>query len=204
MKRLAIVGASGHGKVVADVAMSRGYSDILFFDDQWPKIKMVGSFSIVGNVQSLEKLWAEFDHTIVAIGKAEIRENIQSKLENIAPAMIHSSAIVGSDVSIGCGTVVMPGAIINSGTQIGKGCIINSGAVIEHDCVVGDFVHVAPKAALAGGVSVGESSWIGIGASIIQQIKIEKQVVIGAGSVVIEDVAEKTVVVGVPAKPLIK
>ena len=86
---------------------------------------------------------------------------------------IHPKSIVSNYAKIGEGSVVMAGAIINSDSVIGKHCIINTGAVIEHDCILEDFVHVSPNASLAGSVLVGEGTHIGIGAIVIQDVKID-------------------------------
>ena len=94
----------------------------------------------------------------------------------------------------------MPQVVVNADVTIGKHCILNSGSIIEHDCVLSDYVHISPNASLAGNVSVGEGTQIGIGASVIQGITIGKWVTIGAGAVIIEDVPDFAVVVGNPGR----
>lgn len=202
MKKLAVVGASGHGKVIADIAKAVGYDYIDFFDDKWPKLNKLSTYAVVGNTDRAIELADFYDGCIIAIGNAKTRCSIQQRISNIASAIIHPSAQIGSNVIIGNGTVVMPGAIINADTSIGKGCIINSGAVVEHDCVIGDYSHICPKAAIAGGCRIGSQAWIGIGASLIQLIEIGDYATVGAGAVVIKNVAAKSKVVGNPAKPI--
>ena len=199
MSSIAIIGASGHGKVVAAVAAANGYDLIEFYDDKWPKATQVETYPIVGTVKDALSREVDYDHVAIGIGNSEIRASLQNKLSREFPALVHPSAVIGSNVKMDTGTIVMPGVIINSSASLGKGVIVNSAAVIEHDCYIGDFSHVCPNAVLAGGVYVGEYSWIGLGASVIQMIKIGSHATVGAGSVVIRDVKQKQTVVGNPA-----
>lgn len=199
MKSIAIIGASGHGKVVADIAVANNFELIEFYDDKWPEITHLGAHRVVGRVNDAFNLECNYDRVVVAIGSSKIRARIKNDLSKSYPALVHPLAFVGSNVIIGNGTVVMPGAIINSSTTIGKGVIINSAAVVEHDCSIGDFSHISPNAALAGGVHVGQYSWVGISASVIQMVKIGSHVTVGAGAVVIRDIKNEQTVVGNPA-----
>ena len=96
----------------------------------------------------------------------------------------------------------MPNVVVNADTVIGQGCIINTGSIVEHDCRIGDFSHICPNSALAGGVTVGNSCWIGISSNVVQLIKIGNKVTVGAGAAVVNDIADNMTVVGVPAKRL--
>lgn len=199
MKKLIIIGASGHGKVVADIAQKVGYTDILFLDDN-PKLTMCEHYPVIGDCGRI----AEFDDCdfVVAIGNVTIRRRLQDRLEHdkkrIA-VLIHPSAVIGENVCIGQGSVVMAGAVINSGTVIGKGCIINTSCSVDHDCVLGDYVHVSVGAHIAGTVCVGAETWIGIGVIVSNNISVTEKCVIGAGAVVIRDITESGTYVGVPA-----
>lgn len=194
MNRLIIIGASGHGKVIADIAVKNGYEDIVFLDDD-ESIKECAGFPVVGRTQDAKALEGD---KIVAIGNAEIREKIQKEIETIT--LIHPDAVIGRRVSLGKGTVVMAGAIINSDTVIGDGCIINTAASVDHDCVVGDYSHIAVGAHLCGTVHIGRSTWIGAGATVSNNIDICSTCVIGAGGVVTKDISIAGTYIGVPAK----
>lgn len=203
IERLAIIGASGHGKVIADIALACGISDIVFYDDCWQELGEHYGHSVVGSVDDAIKNSATKHYAvIVAIGNAKTRAAIQEQLHSVAPALVHPSAVVSSTARLGKGTVVMPNAVVNADTVIGDGVIINSGAVVEHDCIVGDYSHICPNAALAGGVTVSFHSWIGIGSSVIQLVSIGADVTVGAGSVIIRDIPDGHTVVGNPAKLL--
>lgn len=94
----------------------------------------------------------------------------------------------------------MPGVIINNSTKIGKGCIVNTGSTVDHDCIIEDYVHISPGTNIAGGVFVGEETWLGIGSKVINNIKIIKGCKIGAGSVVVKDINKAGTYVGVPVR----
>ena len=207
MNRLAILGASGHGKVVADSAECAGWKDIVFYDDAWPKCETNGVWQVVGDTKALLNSLSNYDGIVVAIGQNSTRFKIQTellahgaKLVNI----IHPSAQISQYAELGIGNVVMAGAVINVDTKLGVSCIVNTGAIIDHDCTLGDGVHISPGAHLAGGVTVGNFSWIGLGANIRQLVKVGDEVVVGVGAVVINDIIGQCTVVGVPAKLLNK
>lgn len=203
MKRLAILGASGHGKVVADVAECCGWHEVIFFDDAWPEVLHNGHWKVEGNSQSLVARLDDFTGVIVAIGDNGIRaEKLRWLLDISAPVvtLTHPSAIVSQYAELGAGTVVMPGVVVNVSSKVGKGVILNTGCGIDHDCTIGDCAHISPGARLAGGVKVGMQSWVGIGASVKQLINIGRQVTVGAGAVVVADLPDGATAVGVPAK----
>ena len=200
MNRLVIVGASGHGKVVADIASKNGYSDIVFLDDN-AALKSCGSYEVVGSCRdAFDYKNADF---IVAIGNAQIRNKIQSELVkkglNVV-SLAHPAAVIAPDVKIGIGTVIMAGAVINPCVKIGQGCIINTCASVDHDCRVGDFVHVSIGAHVAGMVSIGANTWIGAGATVSNNVDIVGDCMIGAGAVVVKNITEVGTYVGVPAR----
>ncbi|MDP2562117.1 acetyltransferase [Psychrobium sp. 1_MG-2023] len=203
-KVLAVIGASGHGKVVADLAVTLGF-DVVFFDDAYPSKLKVEHWPINGVFKDFINDNDLYCGAIVAIGNAKARESITNQLNELniyTPILQHPSAIVSSYASIGGGSVIMPGAVVNAFASIGIGCIINSNAVIEHDCKLECFVHVCPCAAVAGGTIIGKRTWVGIGSNIRQLITIESDVLIGAGSVVVNDISKGTTVGGVPAKAI--
>ncbi len=205
MKSLAILGASGHGKVVADCAEMCGWTDIIFFDDTWPHTDFISGWIVEGTSSHLLERASEFDGVLVAIGNNAVRlDKLQSlrKAGAFLPVLVHPSAVVSRYVSIEGGTVVFAGAVINIDCSVGMGAIINTSASVDHDCILGDSVHISPGAHLAGGVSVGNLSWIGIGGSVRQLVRIGSEVIIGAGASVVADVSDGSTVVGVPARPL--
>lgn len=207
MKRLFIIGASGHGKVCADIAGLTGYTEISFLDDNEALIgTKFGSYDVVGKSSDAIRLGKpETTGYFVAIGDWRNREKISRKLEEYGfdiVNLIHPSAVIANEVVIGAGTCLMAGAIINPGAVIGRGCIINTGATVDHDDVIGDFCHISVGAHLAGAVNIGRRSWIGIGAIVSNNLNICSDCVIGAGAVVVKDIVEPGTYVGAPARKL--
>lgn len=197
MRRLAIIGASGHGKVIADIARRNGYKEIVFFDDD-DNIHECGGYPVIG--KSFEAGTIDAD-VIIGIGNAGVRKQMQESItDEKLVTLIHPDAVIAEDVVMGAGTVVMAGAVINPGTHIGKGCIINTCSSVDHDCTVGDFVHVAVGSHLCGTVNVGDGTWIGAGATVSNNVFICPDCMIGAGAVVIKEIKESGTYVGVPAK----
>ncbi len=204
MKRLAILGASGHGKVVADAAELSGWDDIVFYDDSWPRINENGNWPVLGGGRKLIENLALYDGVVVGIGDNTVRLEKLTGLEaeNASLAVIiHPSAQVSRYARVSPGTVVFANSAVNAGAELGKGCIINTGAVVEHDCRLADGVHVSPNAALAGGVVVGRASWIGIGAAVKQLVSIGDRAVVGMGAVVTRNMSDGVVAYGNPARP---
>lgn len=200
-KKLMVIGAGGHGRVIADAALDF-YSQVVFLDDDASKLgNEYFGCPVVGTLGDRANCKAEFDF-IAAIGDNSVRANIQKQLENEGfslATVIHSSAVIGRDVTFGKGTVVLANAVVNTGSHVGDGVIINTCASVDHDCEVGDFVHISPRAVLAGCVSVGKSTWIGAGAVIINCKSICADCIIGAGATVIDDINQAGTYVGVPA-----
>ena len=171
--KLVIIGASGHGKVIADIAKLNGYQEIIFLDDDPTKHKN-GPYDVVGTTKDIDKYLGQSDF-IIAIGNNEIRKKITKQLDNkniIQPVLVHPSAVVDATVTIAAGTVVMANAVINADTKIGKGCIINTAATVDHDGNIADFVHLSPGVHIAGTVNIGANTWVATGASIINNLNI--------------------------------
>lgn len=203
--KLAIFGAGGHGKVIADIAECLGWQNIAFYDDIWPNKTQVHRWSVVGNYTQLQQQCQDWDGVVVAIGHGRTRlSRLEDLMAHQAPlcTLIHPTAYISPYATLGIGTVVMPNASVNAFACIGRGGIINTNASIDHDCVIGHGVHICPGSHLAGSVHVGDCSWIGIGSSVIQQVRIGSDVMVGAGSVILKDVPSHTTMVGNPARPL--
>lgn len=197
--KLAIIGASGHGKVVYDIAKSINcYESIVFLDDNYyPNID-----NYLGKCDLVNKLVCDYDF-IVAIGNANIRKKITTELLKInafIATLIHKNAVIGSDVVIGAGTVIMAGTVINSSAIIGNSCIINTSSSVDHDCKLENYVHIAVGSHLCGTVTVGENTWVGAGTTVINNIDICKDCFLGAGAVVVKNITVSGKYIGVPAK----
>ncbi len=202
-KRLGIIGASGHGRVVADIAARGGYDDIIFFDDN-NQGKICGGYSIVGKCDEILNYIGKGE-VFVAIGNASIRKRMLEDLINQGAeiaTLVHPNAVIGSRVQIGLGSVVMAGAVLNPECKIGRGCIVNTCASVDHDCCLGNYVHISVGAHVTGTVMIDDGTWVGAGAIVNNNLHITDSCMIGAGAVVINDILERGTYVGVPARKL--
>ncbi len=201
MKSIAIMGDSGHCKVIAEIALENGYDDIVFVHLN-PTIDMLGEYPVADEDTDLENFISQGHDFIVGIGDAKLRRKVQDKLiakgANIV-TLVHPSAVVAYDAVIGTGSVVMAGAVINPGTKIGCGCIINTSASVDHDNTLGDYVHISVGAHTAGTVAIGDNTWLGIGAVVSNNLSICSDCTIGAGAVVVKNIINAGTYVGVPA-----
>jgi len=199
------LGASGHGKVIAELAEVVGWDEVVFFDDAWSEVAQNGRWPVIGNSQSLLDQLNCCAGVVVAIGNNQIRaDKLLWLVENGAPlvSLIHPSAVISRYASLGAGCVVMAGVVVNADTKIADGVILNTGCSVDHDCEIDACSHISPGARLAGGVRLGAQSWVGIGACVKQLIRIGQQVVVGAGAAVIADLPDGITVVGVPARQI--
>ncbi len=203
MDNLIIIGAGGHGKVIADIAMKNGtYKKIAFLDDGDKKENL--GISVVGRTCDV-KDYIDNSDIFVAIGSSVVRGEIIEKLLSMGasvPTLVHPSAVIGSCVNLGAGSAVMAGAVINPCVSIGKGVIVNTCSSVDHDSVVGDYSHISVGVRISGTVNIGSYVFIGSGSTVINNITVCDKTVLGAGAVVIDNITKPGTYVGVPAKKL--
>lgn len=193
-RRIYLYGASGHGKVIAEIAEEHNLVITAFIDSDKSKSHFLG-YEVINEIPHSDI------ELIVSIGNNVVRKKIVLENDNfLFKLLVHPKTYISKRTQIGEGTVIMAGVSANADSVIGKHCIINTNASIDHDCIIEDFVHISPNAALAGNVMVGEGTHIGIGSSVIQGIRIGKWCTIGAGSVIIKDVPDGATVVGNPGR----
>lgn len=193
-----IIGAGGHGQVIADILRKLHYPVKGFLDDKLTSKIM--DIPIVGPIMFAKELEGRF---VVAIGDNKVRSEIVKKLslpDDRYFTVIHPSTVIGNNVEIGPGTMIIGGVIINIRTKIGKHVIVNTSSSLDHHNIIGDFVHIGPGTHTGGNVVVEEGAFLGIGTSVIPGKKIGKWAKIGAGAVVIDNIPPYTTSVGVPAR----
>lgn len=205
-EKLIIIGASGHGKVIADIAIKMNKWQIIAFLDDDESIKTFMGLEVIGKVDDAFKYKDEADF-FVSIGNNTTREKVQEKLEKEKMSLvklIHPGAVIGAEVEIGIGTVVMAGVVINSSTRIGNGCIINTSSSLDHDNIIEDYVHISPGAKTAGSVRIGKGTWLGIGSVVSNNVHICSGCKVGAGAVVVKNIEHADIYVGTPARKIKK
>lgn len=205
MTTLCIVGAGGHGAVVAEAADLMGqWQSIRFIDGRVPDSGLVLEWSVSAR-ESPQKDYAAADtHYIVAVGDNRVRCELLADIRKLGgqiASVIHPTAVVSRFASIKPGTVVLANAVISARATLADACIINTGATVDHDCTLASGVHISPGANVAGGVTIGARAWVGLGASVRQYLTLGEDVVVGASAAVVSDVPSGATVVGVPARP---
>lgn len=206
-KLILIIGAGGHGQVVADILLrmmdaGMGVVPMGFLDDRRDLlgrsllgIPILGEFRDRNNIQH--------DASIVAIGANGDRKAISLLLREEGRAFAlarHPGSIIAPDARAGAGSMICAGSIVNTGSIIGEAVILNTGSTVDHHNEIENYVHIAPGAHLGGEVVVGEGALIGIGATVMPGRRIGAWSIVGAGALVHRDVPERSVVAGVPAR----
>lgn len=210
MQPLLVIGASGHAKAVIEAVEGGGVYQVCGLIDS---IQDVGAvffgYPILGNEADLPKLAREYgtNRGFIAIGDNWQRALVARRVRKLLPqfelaVVADPSARVSRRVAIGAGTCLMPGAIINADARIGQCCIVNTRASLDHDSVMEDFASLAPGATVGGKACIGAYSAISLNAGVIEKCRVGTHVVVGAGAIVTQDIADFSVAVGVPAKTI--
>lgn len=197
-KKVIILGASGHGKVIADIVIKSEDKLVGFLDDGIEKNTEVIGYKVLGKISDAYQY--EDCEFVIGIGSNEIRKKISHNLQLRWYTAIHPTVQIALDVNIGEGTVIMANSVINTSTKIGKHCIINTSSIIEHDNYINDYVHISPNSTLCGTVHIGKLTHIGAGTTIRNNISITDNCIIGAGSVVVKNIDDSGTYVGVPVR----
>ena len=203
-----IIGAGGHGRVMADVVRCQGGCEVAgFLDDA---LELQGTTSpvgvpIIGRTALDDIAGCGAGSFIVAIGSNRIRAMLFERCldAGLTPWLaVHPSAVIAQSAEIDDGTQVVAQVVVNPGARVGRNVILNTACTIDHDCTVADHAFIAPGVNLGGEVTVGERAFVGIGASVLPGITIGAGATVGGGAVVIADVPPAATVVGVPARPI--
>ncbi|RSK33703.1 acetyltransferase [Bhargavaea beijingensis] len=209
MKKVVILGDSGHSKVISDLIYStEGMLLTAKLDDRYNEA-FVREGVTKGPIRYLRQLLQEEPDICVVfgIGSNTVRKKLVKELglpRTSFITLIHPTAVISPSAVIGLGTVVMPRVVVNADSTIGDHAILNTGSIIEHDCKIADYAHISPQAILAGGVEVGEGAHVGAGASVIPLKTVGEWSTIGAGAAVVYNIPGNVTAVGVPAKEIRK
>ena len=194
-KNVIIIGAGGHGKVIADIVRKSNDNFMGFLDDDLSKENVIGKVSDCIKYQDY--------YFVIGIGNNKIRRKIANEYLNLKYyTAIHPAAVLSTNVKIGKGTVVMANAVVNDSTKIGMHCIINTASVVEHDNYIDDYVHISPNATLCGTVKIGKETHIGAGAVVKNNTSVCENVIVGIAAAIVKNIDKPGTYVGVPGKIL--
>lgn len=211
MNQVILIGAGGHARSLLDAIASGGVAracavvekDASRWQTELLGVPVVGGEEIVPR---LRRAGANgYTVAIAGLGTATLRKTLFDRWceTGLAPfSVIHPTSHCSPYASFEQGVQVLASTVVNAEARIGHNTIINTGAIVEHDCVIGPHCHLAPRSCLAGAVSVGAQTHIGLGAVVKEGVSIGSNAVIGAGAVVLDDVPDNSVYVGIPARPL--
>lgn len=207
LTRVIVAGASGHARVVADALFRMERVSIVGFTALSSKVdRMFGVPVHIGQEALIGALAGDPSLRVaLGIGDTTARRGVVAAVvdagfsERFLTA-VHPDAVIGRDCTLGAGCVVMAGAVINAGTTVGCHAIVNTRCSIDHDGELGNFVTISPGATLGGSVRIGPGTVIGLGASVIHGRTIGEDTIVGAGSVVVQDLPSNAVAFGVPAR----
>lgn len=201
MGSLLIVGTGGQGKVVLDCA--ENYYDKIAFRTNNLTAKKIGNYPILFEQEtSFEYILENFDEVIVAIGNNKARLDLTEKFISAGiklATIIHPNASVSKFAAINCGTVICANTVIGPFAVLGKANVISIGGIVAHDCQFEDGVRISPNAVVGGTCTIGKNTWVCMGANIINDIRVGINSVIGAGAVVLKDIPDNVLAVGIPA-----
>jgi sugar O-acyltransferase (sialic acid O-acetyltransferase NeuD family) len=204
-REVVLVGYSGHGYVVADIAIA-SHMNLRYYTDKSKIFKNPFDLSYLGFEGNLDyKFWDKDCSYILGIGDNLIRRKTADLLISKEVTLLnvtHPSASISTKVQFGIGNFISRNVSVNALVRIGDICILNTGCIIEHECVIGNAVHIAPGAVLAGNVEIGDNTFVGANTVIKQGVKIGRNVIIGAGSVILKDIGDNKKIVGNPGKEI--
>ena len=202
MSDIVIVGASGHASVIIDIVEKQGEHRIAgLLDRARPRGEFRFGYEILGVETEFGSLGVS--GYLIGIGDNSIRASVAALLESsgVAPVTaIHPSAQLARGVVIGPGTVVMAGAVLNTNAKTGRHCILNTRSSLDHDSEMADFSSLGPNATTGGNARIGAYSAVAISATILHRVTVGAHSIIGAGSTVIDDIPDRVVAYGSPAR----
>jgi sugar O-acyltransferase (sialic acid O-acetyltransferase NeuD family) len=208
VSRVVVIGGSEQGRQVLDAILARGFHTAVgVLDRALPRGAVVAGVPVLGRDDELASCAADVgaDHFVVAIGDNATRGMVLERAADACPQLepatiVHPSAVIGHDATVGPGAILLAGCVVGNGTHVGRGALLGIRSSIDHDGVLGDHASLGPGATTGGSVRIGPTTAIGLGANVIHGITIGADTVVGAGALVLQDLPERVVAYGVPAR----
>lgn len=198
-RKVVVIGAGGHAKVVISTAQAMGMQVVALYDDGSPIGREILGVRVTGATAEAENCGYP---AVIGIGSNAVRSSLAAQIGCEWATLVHPAATVHESVVLGPGTVIFAGVVVQPDTHIGGQAILNTGCSVDHDCIIGDAVHIGPGARLCGGVSIGEGTLVGVGAAVIPGVSIGRWSVVGAGAAVVGKHGANERLLGVPARSM--
>jgi len=202
-KKLAIIGAGSLGIMTLDVVLKEGvYSvkDIVFIDDGKDKNEMIYGVTVIGDSNIIADLDTNIYDFVIAVADNNARKKIAEMYDIPYVTVIHPHASVSEFAKIGIGNIILPNVTIDPEAIIHNHVIINKNTSIGHNVEMENYSQASPGCQLGG--LIGECTFLGLGATLLPNIKIGRQSIVGAGAVVTKDLPDYCTAIGTPAKPV--
>ena len=208
MQQVMIFGSGGHANVVIDLIEKQGNFEIIGLLDDFRNIgETIAGYQVLGGLKNFIELYESYSHPsiVIAIGdnysRRQVCEKLIEKSPNIFfPNLIHPSAIIGKDVKISQGVIIMAGAVVQCNSVLWDFSFINTNASVDHDLDLGKFSSIGPGCTLGGNCKIGEGSVISIGATLIEKIVVGNNSIIGASTLLNDNCPDNTIMYGIPGK----
>ena len=202
-QKIILLGAGGHAVSCIDTLITSGFEVSGIVSPNPPISPVLKNYPHYTNYEN--RTVNEARMFCLAIGHNYIRSKVAMEIisrfgESSLPPVCHPSAYISRSSRLQAGVVVMAKAVIGAYVEIGKGCLVNTSSSIDHECKIEDFSSLAPGACTGGNVKLGTRSAICLGAKVVHNIKIGDDAVIGASSLVLQDVCDCSVWYGIPAR----
>lgn len=208
MRDIVIIGAGGFGREVkclieAINTTQQKYNIVGFIDDSIEVGTEVHQYKVIGGLNHLISMKSK-PEVVIAVGHPPTKKTIYDKIKDYTfPSLIHPSVSMnGTNLSIGKGVIICQGTIITCDIKISDFVTLNLACTIGHDTIIGAFSSCMPGVNISGEVIMKDAVYIGTGATIINQLEIGENTIIGAGALVSKTLPSNCTAVGVPAKPI--
>src|SRR4051812_10034883 len=208
MSRVIVIGGSEQGRQVLDAILVRGFHTAVgVLDRARPRGELVAGVPVLGRDDELASCATDVgaDHFVVAIGDNATRGRVLERAADACPQLeaatiVHPSAVIGHDATVGPGAILLAGCVVGNGTHVGRGALLGIRSSIDHDGVLGDHASLGPGATTGGTVRIGHTTAVGLGANVIHGVTIGDDTIVGAGALVLSDLPDRVVAYGVPAR----
>lgn len=215
--KIIIIGGKGTAVVVAEQiidAIERfGYNaEILGFAFDDPTMDHVMEFPILCHSYEAKEKYAQYDDVkflyllyrsdLIKV-RSELRDSFNIPREKYLN-FIHPTAYIARSVKMGYGNIILANCVFNSNAQLGSFNTFNVACLVGHDTKIGDSNFCAAHTCIGSNLNISDMNFFGINCCIKNKVVMGNCNIIGQCANVVKDVANDTVLIGNPAKPLIK